>query len=242
MATPTRQQVVERAQYYFDKCAYKLGYWAGKPTNCWCMNDGTTQLSTSGHGGVNSGPYLASDCSGYTSWCWFLSSIATSPEYITGKFSKNYKPRTKNGDTFEESFVGIQIGDVVVRKYGYINPVTGYQSEIGHVALYIGNNTILHASSNYWEKTTSKHGMSRTIGSKANCAGYTGVCSYDSSWSADYDPEEIPDPVPDWNQSGGSPGAPGVPNEIFDSDIPPYLIYNQQYTKKYKKMKHYRMF
>lgn len=242
MATPTRQQVVERAQYYFDRCAYIWGGFPGTNTRCWCMNDGTTQTSQNGHGGVKSGPYIASDCSGYTSWCWFLRSHVGSGSWISGQFSSNYKDRTKLGDTFEESFAGIQIGDVLARPYGYRNPVTGAFHKTGHVAIYIGNNTILHCSTSNWKNSTSLHGMSRNVGNKSICAGYQGVCSYDSSWSEDYDPEEIPDPVPDWNQSDGNPGEPATPIPIMDSPAFPFLISNNQYTKKYKKMKHYRMF
>lgn len=239
---PTRQQVVERAEYYFDRCAYIWGGFPGTGSKCWCMNDGTTQTTNTGHGGVNSGPYLQSDCSGYTSWCWFLRSHVGSGSWISGQFSRNYKARTKLAETFEESFSGIQIGDVLARPYNYYNQATGSTHKVGHVAIYVGNNTILHCSTSKWQSATSKHGMSRQQGNKTICAGYQGVCSYDSTWSEEYDPDEEPDPPIDWNQSDGKDGEPSVPIPAMDDPAFPALIANKQYTKKYVNMKLYRRF
>lgn len=239
---PTRQQVVERAEYYFDRCAYVYTHFVGTFTPCWCTTDGSTHTTTQGYT-VQSGPYFATDCSGYTSWCWFLKSHHWSGHWISGDFARNYKPRTKIGDTIEESFSGIQIGDVLARPRHYKDPLTGKEHREGHVAIYVGNNTILHAATKSWRNTSSQHGMNRQQGTKVICAGYQGVCSYDSTWSEEYDPDEIPDPVPDWNQSDGKDGEPATHVPLVDEDIFEGIIaQNTQYTKKYVNMKLYRRF
>lgn len=236
---PSRQQVVERAVSYFPKIAYIWGGFPGTNTKCWCMNDGTTQTSSSGHGGVNSGPYIASDCSGYVSWCWFQRSHIGTGYWIEAM--GRYHPRANLGNTFEECFPGIQPGDAVIRQKYYTNPVTGYQyTSSGHIGIYIGNNTVLHCSSSHWKGTTSQHGMSNTQGTKSICAGYQGYTSWDETEGEPYDPDEVPDPVEDWNQSDEKPGQPATPAPIFDESVFMYLVTSQQYTKKYKKMKHYR--
>lgn len=235
---PSRDQVVQRAVDYFDKIAYIWGGFPGTNTQCWCMNDGTTQTSSSGHQGVNSGPYIASDCSGYTSWCWFMKSHNTTGYWIPRRIN-----RVKNGNTFEESFPGIQPGDVVVRDHWHVNPVTNYNyGSTGHVGIFVGNNTVLHCSTSNWQRTTSKHGMSRTIGTPATCAGYSGYVKWDDTEGTPYDPDDIDDPVNGWNNTDGLPGQTTTPDEFMDSGgFLPY-VFQSQYIKRYKKMKHYRLY
>lgn len=238
LVQPSRNQVVQRAVDYYDKIAYIWGVFPGTNTQCWCMNDNTTQKSTSGHGGVNSGPYIASDCSGYVSWCWFMRSHKG-----TGAWIQDAILRERDGNTFEEVFPYIQPGDAVVRERYYVNPVTGYTYKTsGHIGIYIGNNTILHCSSQHWQGTTSKHGMSKTTGTREVVAGYHGYVVWSDEITVPYDPDLIDDPVNDWNNTDGQPGEPTTPNEFFDSGAFLPWVFNQQYTKKYKKMKHFRQF
>ena len=147
-----------------------------------------------------------------------------------------YRPRTRIGNTFEESFIGIQPGDCVIRTINDINPKTGKKYTTGHIAIYVGNNTILEASTRHWKRTSSQHGMNRAIGTRDLCATFYGMTVWDETEGVPYDPDEIDNPVTDWNQSDGLPGEPATPSPIFDDNAFFNIVARTQYTKKYTKM------
>lgn len=222
MAIPTRAQVVERAELWFDRLAYLWGAFPSTMTQVWCNANGDTQTSPNN---PISGPYYGTDCSGYTSWCWYLRSHVYSGTWgPTGAYGgARYRAKSGSGNTYESLFLGIQPGDVLWRS--------------GHVAIYIGNNTILHASTRYWKGTTSQHGMQR----QTSNFNFNGYCSYDGTFSEEYDPEEIPDPAPSWNQGDRLPGEPAnAPNGAESDEGFYYTIANLQYTKRRTLMKLYR--
>lgn len=247
---PSREQVVARAVEYFDKCCYSWGGFPGTNTKQYCIRLPSGGADTTGNPNcppatqenIVSGPWIGSDCSGYTSWCWYMRSHVGTRYWIGTVGMNRYRVRTVIGNTFEESFPGIQPGDCLIREIGYRNPLTGNKYKTGHIVLYVGNNTILGCSQRDWSATSSKHGMHRQTGNKSVIAGYQGFTIWDNSEGVPYDPDEIDDPVGNWNQSDGQPGEPSTPEPILDEPAFFNLITRTQYTKKYTKMKHYRQF
>ena len=175
----------------------------------------------------DTGQYYAADCSGWTSWCWNLTykrgSSAWGPN---GEFSNLYRARTGfTGQYYEQDFAGIQPGDVLWRS--------------GHVVIYMGNNTIYNVSTQNWASTPTKSGCII----QTNGFNYDGYCSFDNTWSADYDPEDQ-NPVED-NFTDHQPGPnpnPTPPGDISSDAIVGFPYYYKRYTRKYTNMKQYRRF
>lgn len=219
IAKLTRQDVVDRAYNIYPLSGYIFqAVWWGSNPQVRCAKD------ANGYGYVTpSGPYVATECSGYTSWCWGLTEkMNTTGLAPGGRYSQEYITKVGNSIVLEECFPGIVYGDMLWRQ--------------GHVGIYVGNNTYLHASSTNWNSTTSGHGMSNTQGNKSN---FTHCLKFDSQYSGSYDPEiEDPDDVNLWD---GNAFEPQEPPDISDMGN---LYYEQtfQYTKRRTNMKFYRRF
>lgn len=217
MAVVTRQDVIARAHNIFPQLGYIWGGWAGSPKKCKMGADGRGVLSSDG-------PYIASDCSGFTSWCWSVRSRWVSgdwgPNGVLG--GANYRPRTGNGNTYESIFIGISAGDVLWRS--------------GHVALYIGNNQVMQLSTQNWLATDTQRGAKLST----NDFNFNGFTSFDGEFAVDYDPDETDidtDNVSDGEE--GPPPNPTPPGDVSDNGLF-YLLSIEQYTKRYPLMKAYR--
>ena len=209
MAKLNRAQVVERAYSWYRRCGYQWGGWVANMVT------------------VAGTDLIATDCSGWTSWCWNTPTRHTSGSWSpTGYFGgDNYRRRSAfTGRTIEEDYVGIQPGDVLWRD--------------GHVGLYVGNNTIIQASTAKWANTNVGNGFN--IGPDFQ---FDGFCSFDGSFSADYDPDED-NPIDDNGWDGSEdPPVPTPPGDQSDPGLA-YLFADNQYTKRKtrQQLKHYRRF
>lgn len=213
----TREDVVERAITIFDSCGYIWGAWPGtKPTQYCRYNQNTAQGEIS-----SSGPYIATDCSGFTSWCWALGYKRGSWSWSSsGEFGKNYRPRANtSAQTYTEIFPGIQPGDVLWRE--------------GHVGLYIGNNQCMEASTQKWAATPTGRGMKNTN----NSFNFSGYVSFDGTFAEDYNPIDT-DIIKD-NVSDGEKGPDPFITDVSGDEL--YIdFHDMQYTKRYWLMKRWR--
>lgn len=215
MAEVTREIIVGRALEIFNQCGYIWGAWPG--TNPAQMCDLNT---VTGRGELGGGPYIATDCSGFTSWCWALGYKRGSGSWApSGEFGGNYRPRAQSEvQSYESLFPGIQPGDVLWRD--------------GHVALYIGNGQIMQASTQSWAATPTGRGMRRST----NDFNFKGYISWDGTFSPDYNPALN---IIVANVSDGEVGP--YPNIIdVSAMINYYNFYDWQYTRKYRLMKRWR--
>lgn len=215
MSKLTREEVVARALDIFPKCGYIWGAWPGQVPTVYCHYSDTEKAGVSG-----SGSYIATDCSGFTSWCWGLDYKRGSWSWsVGGEYGGNYRSRVESATlSYESLFPGIQPGDVLWRS--------------GHVALYIGNNEIMEASTQKWAATPTGRGMRRTDSN----FNFSGFVSFDGSFSADFPPNV---PVIDGNISDGQKGPDPAPTDLSSDDL--YIrFYDVQYTRKYEKMRRWR--
>lgn len=238
MAKLTRSEIVSRALIAYDKA----GYWFGGD---YLTKSGTVRhvkyvgYDANGKGlGYNcygeaypvipcpasESPYIACDCAAFTGWCWGVDSGEVwSGDFHTGRFASNYR----------KGFAGIQIGDVLHKD--------------GHVALYCGS-YILELATGSWFETGSKWAQYRNNHGGRRCPvermyDFTGYCSYDSTYSTDYDPDEE---EPEYFVNDGSAYEGNNPNNPNKMDFSPngvsdtIYVLNHQYTRRYSLMKHYR--
>lgn len=216
MAKLTRTEVVGRALAIFDSLGYVWGAWPGTRPTQYCYFNEATQIGVIGQGNL-----IATDCSGFTSWCWGLDYKRGSWSWSAGgEFgSVNYRSRVASDvQTYETLFPGIQPGDVLWRE--------------GHVALYIGNNRIMEASTGKWKATPNGKGT-RTSSTNFNFQGFT---SYDGSFSSDI-PPGVPPITGNWTD--GEVGQPPYKTDVSPDDL--YIrFYDKQYTRKYVNMKRWR--
>lgn len=216
MATVTRQDVVARALDIFDSLGYIWGAWPGTKPTQYCTYSESQQK-----GVISSSGLIATDCSGFTSWCWALGykrgswSWGPDGEFGSGRYRKRISSEIQ---TYETLFPGIQPGDVLWRN--------------GHVALYIGNNEIMEASTGKWKATPTGKGTRRTS-TNFNFEGFT---SFDGSFSVDYPPTIDIDTD---NVSNGELGPLPATTDMSADDL--YIrFYDTQYTRKYQNMKRWR--
>lgn len=218
MAKVTRDDVVERAFNIFDKCGYIWGAWPGTKPTQYCQYN-----AAQGKGVIASSGYIATDCSGFTSWAWALDykrgSWSWGPD---GEFSSGGKYRARANtqtQTYEALFPGIQKGDVLWRS--------------GHVALYIGNNEIMEASTGKWLATPTGRGMRRT----STNFNFSGFCTFDGTFSVDYNPGNID--INTDNVSDGVLGPNPAPTDMSSDDL--YIrFHDRQYLKRYSMFKEWR--
>lgn len=247
MTKITRSEVVERAENAFKDGGY---FWGGdyriSSLRVSYQGENSNYVNPYGNNSIygnknfarypvvpdSSSNIIGTDCSGFCGWAWALSSKHGSGAWSSsGKFGSNFRARSSYNHN-ESDFHGIQQGDVLWRQ--------------GHVALYIGNNTVLEFTTKEWSSTGNKRGgWRRTIAESEYYKSWVGYCSYDNTYSSDYDEEsENPDT---FSPSGGGSNSDlngvtdGAINNIDTSSGIDYLyIYNSQYTKRYSLMKHYR--
>lgn len=240
MAEITRNDVVQRAELAFQYAGY---FWGGdyKISNLHVkyVGDSSTYKNPYGNNSPyypvvpdSTSKYIACDCSGFCGWAWALKSKHGSGAWsYSGRFAQNFRKRTSYNHNASD-FAGIQAGDVLWRN--------------GHVALYIGSNTVLELSTKYWYNSTNGHGGNRrTIAVSEKKYSYEGYCSFDNTYSSDYDNEnDEPDKfIPNGggtnsDLNGVNDGAIGNIDTSFFN--PWHYIVNHQYTKRYDLMKLYR--
>lgn len=212
MAKLTREEVVQRAMSVISECSYEYG-----------ANDLRNYPS-----GKRSDGFWHTDCSAYAGWCWGSSARMTSATFIA---SSNFRRVRQAGSTIEECYPGITAGDALVRSAGY----AGHSS--GHVAIYIGNNTIVHCSGS----KSLPHGCGYAKGATALMGDYIGYVSYDPSTSFDYDPD-IEDPITKPQvppvDNGQEPSPPFM-NGQYDDAKNMYLL-QRRYIRNYKLCKFMR--
>ena len=239
----TRDDVVARAWKAFEDAGY---FWGGdyKISNLHVkyVGDASTYVNPYGNNTIygsqgyarypvvpdSSSPIIACDCGGFTGWAWALSSKHGSAAWSSvGTFANLYRERTGWTHTHED-FPGIQAGDVLWRS--------------SHVALYIGGDMILEYSTKNWSSTTNQRGGNhRTIAQAEGYKSFMGYCSFDNTYSSEYDPDEGQQPD-DYKPTGGGSNSnlngvtDGSPDNIDDSSG----ILLPQYTKRYILMKAYR--
>ena len=244
MATISRSDVIDRAWKAYADAGY---YWGGdyriSSLHVAYLGDASTHKNPNGNNEAYgsktyarypvapdpSSPYIGTDCSGFCGWAWALSykhgSTAWSPK---GEFRNLYRPRSGTTHTYAD-FPGIQAGDVLSRD--------------GHVALYLGGDMVLEYNTKNWLSTGNKRGGNyRTIAESESYKSFTGYCSFDNTYSSEYNPDEgeVPD---DYKPAGG--GSNSNNNGVTDGyypdvseSYPPFAL--AQYTKRYSLMKHYR--
>ena len=240
MAKLTRDEIVARALVAYEKA----GYWYG---GNYLTNQGKIKYvkyvgyDSSGKGkgydcygraypvipcDPSESPYIACDCAAFTGWCWGVDSASVySEDFHSQQFAKN----------FRLGLSGIQAGDVLWKE--------------GHVALYCGS-YILELATGLWYETTKNsrwadykngHGGRRCpIERMYDFAGY---CSYDETYSTDYDPDAYTSEDFPTNGTAYQGDNPRNPNK---QDFSPmgmndyFWAINHQYTRRYSLMKHYR--
>lgn len=236
MATITRDDVINRAWKAFEDGGY---FWGGdyristlrvkyvgessRYTNPYGSND------SNGHYPIvpdSSSSIIGVDCSGFCGWAWALSYKHGSTAWSSGgKFASKY--RARNGYTHTHSdFSGIQKGDVLWRS--------------GHVALYIGGDMVLEFTTKKWFSTGNQRGgWHRSIAESEAFNTFKGYCSFDNTWSSEYNPDEGEEPD-DYKPTGGGSNSDlngvtdGAPNNVDTSDtFYNYDAYLTQYTKRY---------
>lgn len=175
---------------------------------------------------VSNGPYIPCDCSGFISNCW-----NTYEKNGSGAWSKkgafggsNYRARTAQTGIIENDFPGIQEGDCLWKE--------------NHVGLYVGNNTTLQLKESNWPETPNKHGGGIYYGS----GEFQGFCSFDGSFSKDYDPDD-PDFDPDDTVTSDDSGHTQVfPPAESEDGSETGIIVSEQYIKRRKsQMKLWRL-
>lgn len=221
MATLTRDEVVKRGESAFMVAGYYFGgdYWSN-PFHVKYVASGSGH--TNPYSGVKNypsvpcsaseSPYIACDCAAFVGWAWGVSPASVwSGDFSTGKFASNFRRRQYTGNVAVD-FAGIQAGDVLWRS--------------GHVALFCGSYT-LELSTSDWPSTTNGHGGNRK--GIERCLSFDGYCSYDGTFSTDFDPdeEEPEEVIPSGSTDQGShpPDMSGQNAELYP--------YNEQYTKRY---------
>lgn len=166
-------------------------------------------------------PYIACDCAAFTGWCWGVDSAEVwSGDFYDGRFAANYRA----------GFSGIQSGDVLWTK--------------GHVALYCGTYILELATGDWKENNPYANGHGGRRSPLERMYAFTGYCSYDQTYSSDYNPEEE-EPDDFYNNGSAYEGKnPNNPNRIDFSPFgeADYWAMFKQYTKRYWLMKHYRRF
>lgn len=236
MAKLTRDEIISRALIAYDKAGY---YYGGD--YLYSGSDGVhvkfVGFDEAGKGkGVgydgrdypvtpcpaSESPYIACDCAAFTGWCWGVNpaEVWSGDFYTGGRF----------GDNYRSGLEGIQKGDVLYTD--------------GHVALYCGDYT-LELSNGNWPNTDNGHGGNRRKSSE-RAPMFWGYCSYDQSYSSDYDEETQ---SPDDFVSDGTAYQGGNPHNPYTTDFSPsggydsyWSAFNRQYTKRYILMKPYRRF
>ncbi len=213
----TRSEVVSRGETAFPLCGYIFGGYFGDRTRC--------HINDKGYGVSGSGEYIATDCSGFTSWAWGLGyhahSSAWGPSGIYGR--QGYHKRSSYTGNISTDFLGIRRGDVIHKE--------------GHVILYIGAGETLEASTQHWSNTSTGRGMVHRTSAQGSWTGYT---SYSESYSEDYDPELTPD-INDWSPESSITPGPPIPPYMDDEEL--YMmaaVLDNQYTKRYARLKAWR--
>lgn len=225
----TSADVLARAEYIFPLCGY---YWGGNPateSQCALGNNGESYLT-----GRKGTPYAA-DCSGFVSWCWGFHTRAFNTHDMKYESRWMFTPKIASTGIIEQDMPSIKPGDALVRNNG----------KSGHTAIYIGNNTYLHASTSKW-RNKPPTGMGRDKGTGT----FEGFCPFDGRRVPEYDANKT-DIVTD-NVSDGTQGEypnPPFPNQTddqlphndisADQDLMAAII-RGQYTKKYSLCKHLR--
>lgn len=241
MAKLTREDVVNRAWKAFEDGGY---YWGGdyriSSLHVSYLGDASNHVNPYGNNEVygsksfarypvspdSSSNIIGVDCSGFCGWCWGLSYKHGSGAWSSsGEFSSLYRARTGWTHTYQD-FNGIQAGDVLWRS--------------GHVALYIGGDMILEYSTKNWSQTTNKRGGNhRSIVQSEAGKSFSGYCSFDNTYSSEYDPDAGQEPDDYTPEGGGSNSdlngvTDGAPNNLdVSATLPAYMI--NQYIKRYFK-------
>lgn len=216
MPSLTRDQIVSRAKEMYPKCGYVYDHYPGDGVPC--------HMGSDGWGKAGSGPYIATDCSGYVSWCWGLGHQEWSGQFgPDGAFGRgHFVYREGASGNVEADFPGIEPGDIFWRD--------------GHVGIYIGNGESMEASTGHWSKTASQRGM---VHGAVKSSKWKGFCSYDKEFSLNYNPDEDGN-VNNWNPHGG-PNNPAQWPWLDDEGLyDAYLSLEDRYTKRYKLMKAWR--
>ena len=234
MAKPTRAEVIGRANNYWPQSGYFYGgdgyYNRSSDVGYYAHTSGSSSYRVRWNSTYkvpwldDSGPYMAVDCSTFCSMCWLLSGRNTSDAWSpTGQFGGSRFRYRQSGTTMEQIYPGIQQGDVLWKK--------------GHVALYYGNNQVIELYQSDWPGSQNGHG-----GAIRTRTDFTGYCSYDGTFSDDYDWDD-PDlpPITDWEGDNPHVENPEVfpPAPTGEGFLNVYLN-DRQYTKKYINMKPYR--
>ncbi len=234
MATLTRSDVVNRGWNAFQDGGY---FWGGDYRISTLRVKYVGESSTYKNPYGNNEPYypvvpdssssiIGLDCSGFCGWAWGLSYKHGSGAWgASGKFSSKYRARSGHTHTHSD-FSGIQEGDVLSRS--------------GHVALYIGGDMVLEFTTKKWLTTGNQRGgWHRTIAESEAYLPFTGYCSFDNTYSSEYDPDAGEEP--DWytpagggsnsNLNGVTDGSEGnIDRSDTFYDLVPLLY---QYTKGY---------
>lgn len=174
---------------------------------------------------MSDGLYIPADCSCFTSSAWYLSECHRSWSWARdGAFGgSNYRARSAYTGVIENDFIGIQNGDVLWKER--------------HVGLYVGNNTTLQLKQSNWAKTPNGHGGGIFRGSE----DFQGFCSFDGSFSQDYDPDD-PDFDPETDDTGSGGESEVFPPAESEDGSETGIIVSEQYIKRRKsQMKLWRM-
>ena len=132
-------EVIQRAEHAYPLCVY---VWGGGCLYASRRSDG----------------YYPADCSGYCSWCWGVGYHATSQAYSPyGAFSSKVTRKASSTGQYETDFPGIQPGDVLGDGH-YYTKENGERAWTGHVAMYMGNNTIYEYYTSDWDSSPVAHG------------------------------------------------------------------------------------
>lgn len=210
-------EVIQRAEYAYPLCVY---VWGGGCLYASRRSDG----------------YYPADCSGYCSWCWGVGYHATSQAYSPyGAFSSKVTRKASSTGQYETDFPGIQPGDVLGDGH-YYTKENGERAWTGHVAMYMGNNTIYEYYTSDWDSSPTGRGC-RITGYRTRFKWYA---SYDNT-SASYDPDDV-DPetgrIPDEHAPTPIPDRVGIVDS--SNDMYPIMALILQYTPRRIGMKPFR--
>lgn len=232
MATLTRDEIIARAEEAWNIAGYYYGgdFWSN-PKHVKYVGFGADGKGLgTGYDGEpypvavvpsSESPYIACDCAAFTGWCWGVEPANVSSWSFTtgGAF----------GSRYHKGFEGLTKGDVLWKTR--------------HVALFCGD-YVLELATKDWGKTTNGHGGNRS--GLERVKQFQGYCSFDGTFSTDYNPDiETPDDF----KPNGSAYEGGNPENVIHGitmDCSPTGFYgvllemDTQYTKRYSLMKHYR--